>query len=362
MQHVLWASREPSQLSTILSVLVAMMVSWCSCGLSVWHSTSRSVLLAAVCVAAVAMLPCGCAQVVIQQTSEPTELIPPKIDCEVTWDAAWTKCSRDGTQSRRYTVQVYPTRSGQQCPGPQTRPCPYTGPQTIMIDGQEGAWSSKDCTRRALAARQLLAYTGETHERFPVAEMCQYEPVKATVGDVLVFKKAAPTDDVYALPSQWHYAHCNFTDGGAQLALDASSTASEQRYTIRQSDTNRRLYLASSRGMCAGSSLLSPSPSSSPSPLHDQLRRSDNVLLSNVLWKTDTACASGQRVLVSIDDFKQGTLAEAIDLVNKEAYKTEEGADHLVERIWVSERARVLAINTACGVGASGVGASISVY
>jgi len=42
-------------------------------------------------------------------------------------------------------------------------------------------------------------------------------------------------------------------------------------------------------------------------------------------------------VLVSIDDFKQGTLAEAIDLVNKEAYKTEEGADHLIERIWCFE-------------------------
>lgn len=41
--------------------------------------------------------------------------------------------------------------------------------------------------------------------------------------------------------------------------------------------------------------------------------------------------------MVSVDDFKQGTLAEAIDLVNKETFKTEEGAIHLIERIWVSD-------------------------
>jgi hypothetical protein len=56
-------------------------------------------------------------------------------------------------------------------------------------------------------------------------------------------------------------------------------TGTELRYTIRPGDKNQRLYLASSRG---------------------------------------TACTAGQRVLVSVDDFKQGTLAEAIDLVEKE--------------------------------------------
>lgn len=53
-------------------------------------------------------------------------------------------------------------------------------------------------------------------------------------------------------------------------------------------------------------------------------------------------------MLVSVDDFKQGTLAEAIHLVNTEAYKTDEGATHLIERIWVREpvcRQEALALN-----------------
>jgi len=128
--------------------------------------------------------------------------------------------------------------------------------------------------------------------------MCQYEHIKATVGDVLVFKKDAADDDVFAVPSQWHYAQCNFSDGGAPLRYDSSSSASEIRYTILPGDKNQRLYLASSR---------------------------------------DSACMNGQRVLVSVDDFKQGTLAEAIELVEQEVYKTEAGAVHLIERIWCFE-------------------------
>jgi len=216
----------------------------------------------------------------------------------VTWSETWTKCSPDGIQTRRYSVNVYPTRSGQQCPGPEARTCTYSGPETIMIDGNDGAWAPKDCAARRTAERKVLAYTGESHGSFPMSDMCQYEPIKVTVGDVLVFKKAAPGDDVYALPSQWHYAECDFADGGAPLLLDASSTDTEARYTIRAADKNQRLYLSSSR---------------------------------------DGACAGGQRVLVSVDDFKQGTLAEAIDLVEKETYKTEEGAIHLIERIWCFE-------------------------
>ena len=228
------------------SVLVALSVLWTGAPLS--RSASRCLVLAAVGMAAVSLLPCGCAQVAEQQTSKPTEFVPPKIDCQVTWDAFWTKCSKEGTQSRRYSVEVYPTRTGRPCPAPEVRTCTYTGPETIMIDGQEGVWSTRDCARRKAATCRLAAYTGETHERVPMTDMCQYAAVKATVGDVLVFKKSAPTDDVYALPSQWHYARCNFTDGGATLPLDDTSSASVQRYTIRESDRNRRLYLASSRG------------------------------------------------------------------------------------------------------------------
>ena len=54
------------------------------------------------------------------------------------------------------------------------------------------------------------------------------------------------------LPSQWHYAVCNFTDGGSARPADASSTATEIRYTIRSEDKDKRLYLASSRaGACS---------------------------------------------------------------------------------------------------------------
>ena len=72
-----------------------------------------------------------------------------------------------------------------------------------MIDGADGTWNTKDCAqRRSVKERKLLAYTGESHESFPMSEMCQYAPIKVTVGDVLVFKKGEPSDDVYALPSQ----------------------------------------------------------------------------------------------------------------------------------------------------------------
>jgi tetratricopeptide (TPR) repeat protein len=146
--------------------------------------------------------------------------------------------------------------------------------------------------------RKMLGYVGETHESFMIAGMCQYDPIQVTVGDVLVFKKAVAGDDVFALASQWHYAECDFSDGGAPLAADATSSGNEVRYTIRAQDKNKRLYLASSR---AG------------------------------------ACKGGQRVLVSVDDFKQGTLAEALHLIDLKTYETDEGARHLIERIWCFE-------------------------
>jgi hypothetical protein len=114
----------------------------------------------------------------------------------VTWSETWTKCSPRGTQTRRYTVDVYPTRSGKQCPPPETRNCVYPGPQTIMVDASLGTWGTRDCPKRRGPAkeRKLLstAYTGESHEAFPVSAMCQYEPLKVTVGDVVVFKVRAP--------------------------------------------------------------------------------------------------------------------------------------------------------------------------
>jgi len=244
------------------------------------------------------------AQVAEQKTTvaDPTAVIAaqPKIDCSVTWSESWTKCSPGGKQTRRYTVDVYPTRTGKQCPAPQTQSCTYAGPQTIMIDGKAGTWGAKDCAqRRAPAAeRKMLGYPGETHETFVMSGMCQYDAIKVTVGDVLVFKKSQASDDVFAVPSQWHYAECNFTDGGNALPADASSTASEFRYTIRAQDTNTRLYLASSR---------------------------------------ESACSAGQRVLVSVDDFKQGTLAEVVHLINTKTYNTEKGAVELIERIWCFE-------------------------
>ena len=210
------------------------------------------------------------------------------------WSESWTKCSREGKQSRRYTVLVYPTRTGKQCPGPETRACVYPGPQTILVDGKDGIWSTRQC----VPTRRLLAYTGETHETFAMPPLCQYDPIKLTVGDVVVFKKR-PEDTVTALPSQWHYNECNFTDGGWSLRADDGSSDTEVRYTIGQEHWNKRLYLASGR---------------------------------------DTACSRGQRVLISVDDFKQGTLAEVIDLVdNKKAYTTEEGAIAVIERIWCFE-------------------------
>ena len=80
-----------------------------------------------------------------------------------------------------------------------------------MIDGFDGTWGPKDCARRMGAksmTRKMLGYTGESHESFPMSEMCQYDPVRVTVGDVLVFKKADPSDDVYALPSQVYVCVC----------------------------------------------------------------------------------------------------------------------------------------------------------
>lgn len=248
---------------------------------------------------AAAMLQGAAAQVSEQETTLPstTDIIAtkPKVDCSVTWSETWTKCSPDGTQSRRYTVDVYPTRAGKQCPPPETRPCTYPGPETIMVDGSVGTWGTKDCAQRR---KMLAAYTGESHESFTMSAMCQYAPLKVTVGDVVVFKKASPSDDVFMLPSQWHYAVCNFTDGGSVLPADASSSDTELRYTIRPEDKDKRLYLGSSRA---------------------------------------DACSMGQRILISVDDFKQGTLAEALDLLNKKEYETEEGAQNMIERIWCFE-------------------------
>lgn len=245
------------------------------------------------------MLQGAAAQVSEQETTLPstTDIIAtkPKVDCSVTWSETWTKCSPDGTQSRRYTVDVYPTRAGKQCPPPETRPCTYPGPETIMVDGSVGTWGTKDCAQRR---KMLAAYTGESHESFTMSAMCQYAPLKVTVGDVVVFKKASPSDDVFMLPSQWHYAVCNFTDGGSVLPADASSSDTELRYTIRPEDKDKRLYLGSSRA---------------------------------------DACSMGQRILISVDDFKQGTLAEALDLLNKKEYETEEGAQNMIERIWCFE-------------------------
>jgi len=188
--------------------------------------------------------------------------------------------------------------SGRQCPSPKTRSCVYSGPQTIIVGSSAGMWSTNDqCEERrrtSLPSRQLSNYIGESHETFAMASLCQYEPLQLTVGDVLVFNKSQPSDDVFAVPSQWLYAHCNFSDGGMQLE-SSTNTLAEVRYTIREEDKDTRLYLASSR---------------------------------------DSACSLGQRVLVSVDAFKQGTLAEVVDLVEKEIYLTEMGAIHLIERIW----------------------------
>ena len=93
--------RGPVQLLTAASLLVSM----------VWpRRVSSFVWLAAVGVAGASLLPCAWAQVVEQQTKEPVGLLPPTIDCAVTWSETWSKCSPDGTQTRRYTVDVYPTR------------------------------------------------------------------------------------------------------------------------------------------------------------------------------------------------------------------------------------------------------------
>ena len=65
-----------------------------------------------------------------------------------------------------------------------------------MVDASLGTWGTRDCPKRRGPAkeRKLLstAYKGESHEAFPVSAMCQYEPLKVTVGDVVVFKVRAP--------------------------------------------------------------------------------------------------------------------------------------------------------------------------
>jgi hypothetical protein len=43
------------------------------------------------------------------------------------------------------------------------------------------------------------------------------------------------------------------------------------------------------------------------------------------------------RLAHSVDDFKQGTLAEALELLEKKVYLTEEGAANMIERIWCFE-------------------------
>jgi len=95
-----------------------------------------------------------------------------------------------------------------------------------MIDSSDGAFSTTECAQlRHNPACKTLSDFGETHESFPMAQMCQYEPINVTVGDVLVFKRKSLADDVFSLPSQWHYAECNFTDGGEPLLPpDDSST------------------------------------------------------------------------------------------------------------------------------------------
>ena len=153
----------------------------------------------------------------------------PPVNCSVTWSGSWTswtKCSRRGSQSRKYTINVYAARGGEQCPPLETRICLYPGPQTIMIDSSDGAFSTTECAQlRHNPACKTLSDFGETHESFPMAQMCQYEPINVTVGDVLVFKRKSLADDVFSLPSQWHYAECNFTDGGEPLLPpDDSST------------------------------------------------------------------------------------------------------------------------------------------
>jgi hypothetical protein len=59
------------------------------------------------------------------------------------------------------------------------------------------------------------------------------------------------------------------------------------------------------------------------------------ALCSDTHTHTNTHTHTHTHTQVSVDDFKQGTLAEAIELVEQEVYKTEAGAVHLIERIWV---------------------------
>ena len=249
------------------------------------------------------------------------------VDCRVTWEESWTKCSRAGTQTRRYKVSVYPTRSGNPCPtAPQTRGCTYSGPRVIPVDGDSGRWAPRNCTHLrtvnadsrvyrvsergrvrgrsdVTAGRGERRFPGETHETFDATDLCQYEPLQATVGDVVVFEKDSALDDLVLLPSQWHFAKCIFSDGFALLGVSAgqgreASNSTRVNYTVGEADRDKRLYIASSR---AG------------------------------------ACREGQRVLLTVDSFQQGTLAESLDLAEREVYQTIGGAERLLERIWCFE-------------------------
>ena len=54
-------------------------------------------------------------------------------------------------------------------------------------------------------------------------------------------------------------------------------------------------------------------------------------------WRPPPTHAHTVRLAHSVDDFKQGTLAEALELLEKKVYLTEEGAANMIERIWCFE-------------------------
>merc|ERR1712205_20838 len=143
---------------------------------SMMSSSRTSMAVPAAMLLSMTLFQGAAAQVKEQQTTTVKEggIAPakPAVDCQVTWDdLSWTKCSPQGTQSRRYTVDVYPTRAGKQCPAPEVRPCEYAGPQEVSMD-----WKMQPCAATRRSDRNLLGYTGETPRCFRLCRCASTMP------------------------------------------------------------------------------------------------------------------------------------------------------------------------------------------
>ena len=79
----------------------------------------------------------------------------PPVNCSVSWSASWTKCSPTGMQTRRYTVDVYPTRGGAACHAKSALFCPVSSRPALPHPPQScrHLGSSAPCPLQAIICR-----------------------------------------------------------------------------------------------------------------------------------------------------------------------------------------------------------------